>query len=523
MKHLPAFPMTKAALAALLAALVLAGCGGSDPDKMVASARDFLAKNDSKSAIIQLKNALQEKPENPEARFLLGQALIRTGDMAGAEAELRKALALKHSPEAVVPLLVKALAGQGQFKKLTEEFGGTTLSNAANQAELKVALVAAYAALGKASESQAALAAALAADPNNPAAQLIQAREKASKRDIDGALAMVDGILARAPGFEEAHRFRGDMLAYGKQDAAGAMAAYRKAVEVKPNYIEGHASILTQLLRERKFDDAAKQLDALRKVAPSVPTTFYFDAMLAYQKRDIKTAKERSQQLMKLASNSALALQLAGAIELEANSLVQAESYLAKSLQIAPDAVLTRRLLTTAYLRSGQPAKAMSTAQPFLKEADKLDANLNALLGEVFLQSADPKRAEEFFARASKLDPKNERTRTAMALTQVAGGRADAGMAELQEISATESGTTATMALISTHLRRGELDKALQAIDVLEKKQPDSPLAHNLRGRTLLAKKDVAGARKSFERSLQLDPAYFASVASLAAMDMADK
>ena len=149
-------------------------------------------------------------------------------------------------------------------------------------------------------------------------------------------------------------------------------------------------------------------------MAPSVPTTFYFDAMLAYQKRDIKTAKERSQQLMKLASNSALALQLAGAIELEANSLVQAESYLAKSLQIAPDAVLTRRLLTTAYLRSGQPAKAMSTAQPFLKEADKLDANLNALLGEVFLQSADPKRAEEFFARASKLDPKNERTRTAM-------------------------------------------------------------------------------------------------------------
>jgi putative PEP-CTERM system TPR-repeat lipoprotein len=523
MKHLPAFPMTKAALAALLAALVLAGCGGSNPEKMVASARDFLEKSDPKSAIIQLKNALQEKPENPEARFLLGQALIRTGDMAGAESELRKALALKHPPEAVVPLLVKALAGQGQFKKLTEEFGNTNLPSPQAQAELKIALVPAYSAQGKTNEAQAALGAALAADPNNPAAQLIGARDKASKRDIDGAMAMVDAILARVPTYEEAHRFKGDLLAFGRDDAAGAMAAYRKSVEVKPNFIEGHGSILTQLFRERKLDEAAKQLDALRKVAPGLPTTVYFDTMLAYQKRDIKAAKERSQQLMKLASNSPLALQLSGAVELEANSLIQAESYLAKSLQLAPDVVLTRRLLTTVYLRSGQGAKALATAQPFIKEADKLDATLNALLGEVFLQNADPKRAEEFFARATKLDPKNERTRTALALTQVAGGRADTGMAELQEISATETGTTATMALISTHLRRGELDKALKAIDLLEKKQPGKPLAHNLRGRTLLAKKDVTGARKSFERSLEIDPTYFASVASLAAMDMADK
>ena len=523
MKHSSAPFPARAILAALATTLVLAACGGNKPEAMVASARDYLAKGDTKAAVIQLKNALQENPEMAEARFLLGQALLRNGDVVGAETELRKALALKHPQDAVVPLLARAMAGQGQYKKLTDEFGSTTLGNASAQAEFKTALVRAYAALGRPADAQAALAAALAADPNNVAAQLIQAREKASKQDFDGALAQVDGILARDASSEDAYRLKGDILGFGKKDFAAALAAYRKAVEVKPGFIEGHMSILAQLLRERKHDEAEQQMVALRKVAPGAPSTLFFDTMLAYQKRDIKLAKERAQQLMRVSGNHPMALQLAGAVELEAKSLIQAESYLAKSLQIAPDATLTRRLLTIVYMRSGQSAKALATAQPFIKEAAKLDATLNALLGEVYLQSGDPKRAEEFFTRSARQDPKNERTRTAVALTQLAGGRAEAGLAELQEISASETGVTATMALISAHLRRNELDKALKAIDSLEKKQPDKPLAHNLRGRTLLAKKDTAGARKSFERSLELDPTYFASVASLAAMDMAEK
>ena len=39
----------------------------------------------------------------------------------------------------------------------------------------------------------------------------------------------------------------------------------------------------------------------------------------------------------------------------------------------------------------------------------------------------------------------------------------------------------------------------------------------------LLAQKDTAGARKSFERALSIDPNYFAAAASLAALDLADK
>ena len=99
-------------------------------------------------------------------------------------------------------------------------------------------------------------------------------------------------------------------------------------------------------------------------------------------------------------------------------------------------------------------------------------------------------------------------------------GAVDSAFVELQDIAATDTGTTADMALVSAHLRRQDFDKALKAIDGMEKKQPGKPLAAVLRGRTLLAKRDTAGARTSFERAVELDPLFFPAVASLAALDL---
>ena len=78
-------------VAAALAAGVLTGCS-EKPEAMVASAKDYLAKNDRNAAIIQLKNALQQNPDLGEARLLLGKAQLQAGDLASAEKELRKAL-----------------------------------------------------------------------------------------------------------------------------------------------------------------------------------------------------------------------------------------------------------------------------------------------------------------------------------------------------------------------------------------------------------------------------------------------
>jgi putative PEP-CTERM system TPR-repeat lipoprotein len=522
MSHPLFISRTRYVLISISLVVLLAACGGDKPDAMLASARDYLAKNDSKAAIIQLKNALQKSPDLPEARYLLGVALLRGGDPVGSETELRKALALKHSQELVVPTLAQAILAQGQYKKLTDEFGKTELSQNAARAELQTALAAAYAAQGNGDMAQTALSAALAADPAYAPALIAQARQKAAGRDFDAALVLVDSILVKAPADPEALKMKGDILMYGKNQPDEGLAAYRKAVASKPGFVAGHAAILTMLLQQGKLDDAGKQLEEMKKAAANNPQTKYFETLLAFQKKDFKLARDLSQQLIRVAPNNLASLQLAGAIELQANSLLQAESYLSKALQIAPEASLPRRMLVTVYLRTGQAAKALATLQPALKGAD-LDIATNGLAGEVYLQNGDTKKAEEFFTKAAQQDPKNTRARTSLALTHLVTGKDDAALGELQDIAASDSGTTADMALISANMRRNDFDKALKAIDALEKKQPTKPLAANLRGRVLIAKKDIPGARKSFERSVSLDPTYFPSVASLATMDLADK
>ena len=56
------------AIVAALAAIAIAGCGGQKPEALLASGKDYLEKNDTKAAIIQLRNALQKDPELAEAK-----------------------------------------------------------------------------------------------------------------------------------------------------------------------------------------------------------------------------------------------------------------------------------------------------------------------------------------------------------------------------------------------------------------------------------------------------------------------
>lgn len=512
---------TRAALSALLVSLLLAACGDK-PEAMISSAKDYLAKNDNKAAVIQIKNALQKNPDLPDARFLLGKTLLDSGDVAGAETELRKALALNYPQDQALPLLATALLAQGQAKKLTDEFGKTSLTDKTAQASLLTSLAGAYAAQGQTEPAQASLNAALAAAPDYAPAKLIQARQKGGQRDFDGALAIADAVISKNPQSFEAWKLKGDLLRYAKNQPTEALAAYRKSVEIRPDFLAGQASAVTLLLQQNNLPDAASQIDQLKKVAPNQPQTKFLEANLAYQQKDMKAARELTQQVLKAAPNNVQGLQLAGAIELQLNSPLQAEVYLNKALQAAPNLPLARRLLVMTYLRSGQATKALDTLKPGLV-GDNIDPGLYAVAGEVYLQNNDVKKAEEYFTKATLQDPKNARNRTSLALTHMLSGQVDSAFGELQNISASDSGITADMALISAHLRRQELDKALKAIDALEKKQADKPLAANLRGRVLLAKRDLPGARKSFERALQIDPMFFPAVASLAGLDLADK
>ncbi|NTV70760.1 MAG: PEP-CTERM system TPR-repeat protein PrsT [Azonexaceae bacterium] len=508
-------------VAAALLALMLGACGGDSPESLILSSKDYLAKNDTKAAVIQLKNALQKNPNLAEARFLLGSALLESGDIAGAEVELRKALELKHTPDATVPLLARAMLAASKAQKLVDEFGKTRLTGGEAQASLNTTLSAAYASLGKGDVARDLLAEALAANPDYAPARLADIRETAAKKDIAGARLKLDALLIKDPNNPEALLIKGNLLDFDG-DAAGALVQYQKAISAKPGYLNAHSAAIGSLLKAGKIDEAAKQLDALKKISPKHPQVYLLDAQINYQRKDYKAARESAQQLLRISPNNPSSLQMAGAIEYQLRSYLQAETYLAKALQSAPGLSLARRLLVASHLRTGQPGKALETLQPVLGRIDQ-DSALLALAGEAYLQQGEPNKAAEYFAKASKLEPENAAKKTSLALAHMAQGHSDSAYQELEQISVADKGITADLALIAAHLRNNQLDKALKAIDSLEKKQPNNPATHNLKARALLAKRDIAGARQSFEKAVSITPTFFPAVASLATLDLLDK
>ena len=140
------------------------------------------------------------------------------------------------------------------------------------------------------------------------------------------------------------------------------------------------------------------------------------------------------------------------------------------------------------------------------------------------MQNGDTAAAARYFEKAAALDPKSTRqAHRGGAARTWRRATASAGSRELEAAAAADTGIRADLALVAANMRQRKFDAALAAIDAIEKKQPDKPLPHNLRGAVLLAKGDAAGARRSFERALALDPAYFPAAASLARLDLADK
>ncbi len=505
--------------AALVALLALAACGGKGEAELIASAKGYLEKKDPKAAVIELKNALDQNASSAEARFLLGRALLEVGDAAGAEVELKRALDLKHPESQVVPLRARALLAKGEARRVTEEYGTTDLADPMQNIELQTTLATAYASRGMMDDARTAAGKALAISPHYAPAILVNARLTVAGGNVDGALSAIDSLLQKSPDNVEALLFKADLVRAARGDRAAAIELYRKALAAKPDLPEAHAALITTLLSNRDLDGARAQLAALKKVRPTAQQTQFLEAQIAFSAADYRQARDLIQALLRAAPENVRALMLAGATELQLGAPSQAESFLARATQLAPQSIDARRLLAEAYLRMRQPSKALATLQPLLEMKTPLPQAL-ALAAQAHLLEGDTKTAETLFSRAAQLRPDDKRLNAALALSQIARGQTDNGFGELQRLAAADEGRSVDMALITARIQRREFDAAMQAIDALQKKQPDSPVPPHLRGRVHVLKQDLDAARKAFEDALAKDDKYVPAVGALAALDM---
>ena len=522
MLNRPGQGATGALVALTLAVALVAGLAGCEasPQTQLAEARRLIVAKRPADAIIVLKSVLQGQPDLGDARLLLGTSLLAQGEVVAAESELRRARALGQPADVVVPALARCQQAQGQHRALVDEWRDARLGQAQAQADLHTMVAQSLLALGERAAATSQLMQVLAMAPAFAPAQLLQARVEAGTGDIAMAQHRVDAVLATAPDSADAWALKADLALHAGR-AYEAMALYGRALSLQPQLVRAHVAIISLQLAKRDLDAAKTQLKLLRLAAPAHPLTLLFDGQLAFIDGDLHRADERFQRLLESAPDNLLALQSAGAVALQSDAPARAERLLGRALQLSPELPQARRLLAQAQLALGQPTRALATLTP-LFDTDGGDAEALTLAAQIHLLNGDAAAAELMFKRASAKAPDNAKVRTALALSHLAKGQTERTLSELTQVSASDAGVSADLALISTLLRQRSWAPALAAIDTLDRKQPKRPMAALLRGQVLQAKADRAGARQAFEQALQREPGHLGAVVALANLDLTE-
>ena len=504
------------ALAAL--ALALAACGRNDPAALIESAKAALAKADTATAAIQLKNALQKAPDNAEARFLLARALLQSGDPGGAETEARKAIDLKYPADAAYPVLARALVARGEYQKVIA-LGSSKLGDAKAQADLDTSIALAQLGTGNVDAAAKYAEAARAASPDDSRVIMVSAQVAAARNDVPGALRLVDAALAKNPADVEALIFKAQALS-AQGDREAAVKLLEQAVSAHPDATAPRIALVSQLIATKRFDDAETQLAVLRQKAPNDVRTMYSDALLAYVRNNPAKTLELTQKILAVAPEYLPATMLSALAQLQLGSYAAAEEGFNRVIARAPDEPNARRGLAVTFIKTGRARQALDLLEPLLR-ADSREPVVWRTAGEAALGTGNMTLASRYFERAGSLDKDNVGTQVRLAQVRMATGETARAFSDLEALAAADkTQSEADLAIISGHLRRRELDAALAAADKLVAKQPDNPASYSVRGSVQLARRDLAAARTNFDKALALDPKQYTAAFNLAMIDV---
>ena len=517
-------------LLAPAALVLLAGLGGgayylarghASPEQRIASAKQLELAGDRKGAAIEIKNALQQTPDNGEARFLLGRIHYANNDFVNAEKELRQAMSKGYpAPEASI-LLARTLLALRQPKKILAEIkvlpGATADANAA----ILALRAQAYALSGDKASMENSLRQADGLVAEHPDTLAFRAGQAYASGHAEEALAAVEKAIAKAGKRVDLHVMKADLLRASKRREE-AFKAYSKALALDPSNLPARLAVAQHYLTAANLDQAQAELKTLQGYAPNNLMGRYLEGLIEFRRKNLDAANNKLQEVLRSAPDFAPANLLAGAIALSQGKRESAISHLNRVLEVAPDHILARKLLATAMLESGQAKRARELIAN-IKDDDH-DVQLLSLQGNIALRQGSYQEARNKLEKASALAPDNTALTRELAASRLASGDERGAIEALTQLAEKDTTThQADVLLVMTHAKAKRYDEALKVVAELERRHPRLPLAENLRGTIYLLRNDAALARKSFTKALEIDPGYLPAASNLARLDLVNK
>lgn len=203
------------------------------------------------------------------------------------------------------------------------------------------------------------------------------------------------------------------------------------------------------------------------------------------------------------------------AVKMTRDSFEKGIKYLEQAIALDPNFALAYSGLAFYYVQSLDQILPPKEAMPRSREAALKAIQLDNTLSEAHVSLAfvywqfdwDWAKAEAEFKRALELAPNNPENRAAYGFYLVLMGRADAGLAEIDEASrlnplSTETGLYVPPGYYFARRYDAALTKARSALETA----PDFWLLHLIAGRALEQTQDLKGALEEYQKARAIEP-----------------
>lgn len=512
------------------ALIVAAACLGWAPADVAAQvnersanyqkeARRYLDKGDIKAAIIQLKNAVRADPKNVQARYELGVAQLRGGDLASAEKDLTVARDQGYDESKIILPLAEVLLRQQRFQELLDQ---VKPGDRGNEVESRLLALrgGAYLGLEKKEEATAALKESVRLRPS-ARAQLGLSRIALSGRDFATAEAELE--RAKALDMKDVEVWLTEVaLRRAQGDLDRALEAANKAVALESRQMGALVGRAEIHIARNELAKASADIDAALNVVKDYPPAIYLRAVIQARKGDTKAAGETLQAIQAYVRARPYALYLSGVVAYANKQPAQAEAALRQFLTAAPNHVAARKILAAISMNDNEPARALEVLRP-VQDAAPEDLQLLTLLANANLRLRRFEEAANWFEKAATIRPDDPKLRTGLAFSQLGRGETEQAIEQLDAVLDKDPSVgQASALLITTHLRARSFDKARAVANEIRSQLPNSPLPDYYLGYIESVRGDYAAARGFFEKAVALKAEFSAAVFGLARLDIVE-
>src|SRR5918995_7225628 len=218
----------------LICLLAIAGCEEPSPQQRIENAQAYLQRGNTRLAVAELKQVLQERPDDAGVRLMLGKLYLTSGDLPYAEKELGRARALGLASAELMAALGELWLKQGRGEQLLRELDPQDDWPQDAQIAVYRLHARALASLDDFEGARRAYEAMLDIAPDSVDARVGLVRIAMRADDPGASEFMLTDALHIAPDHPTLLGLRGD-LAFQRGAYAEAVAAYRRQLETAPD------------------------------------------------------------------------------------------------------------------------------------------------------------------------------------------------------------------------------------------------------------------------------------------------